>query len=271
MSNIICIRGAGDIATGVAQAFYRAGERLLLLETRNPSAIRRSVALSEAVYLRRATVEDMTAIAIETAGDAPRIWQAGQIPVLVDPRGECIPALAPVCVVDATLAKRNLGTHPGLAPVTIALGPGFTAPKDADIVIETMRGHDLGRLIENGSALPNTGVPGEVGGQSALRVVHAPAEGHYRPVASIGDAVSAGQVIAYIGETPVQARIGGFLRGSLREGLRVHAGMKIADIDPRLDEQPHAFTISDKARALGNAAYVAYRYLLRRKGLQNGD
>ncbi|MFV0399139.1 MAG: selenium-dependent molybdenum cofactor biosynthesis protein YqeB [Oscillospiraceae bacterium] len=256
---LVIIRGGGDLATGVIQKFYRSGFPLLVLEVERPTAIRRSVALCEAVYSGFAKVEDVPCRRISGLSELDACHKNGDVPILVDSVGESIAALKPAAVIDAILAKRNLGTSRAMAPITIALGPGFHAGEDVDAVIETMRGHDLGRLILSGSALPNTGVPGEIGGKSALRVIHAPAAGIISHICQIGDVVEAGQPIFKIGDTVAVAPFRGLLRGLIREGLRVPAGMKVADIDPRLDVDWH--TISDKARCLGGAALEAYFYL----------
>ena len=193
---LIIIRGGGDLATGPIYRLWKSGFRLLVLEAENPAAIRRAVAVSEAVFQGRTQVEDMTAVLIRDAEEADRVIDAGQIPVLVDPAGECIARLKPAAVIDAILAKRNLGTHRGMAPLTVALGPGFTAGTDVDYVVETKRGHQLGRVIREGQAIPNTGIPGLIGGYGAERVIHAPASGTLRAVRKIGDLVTAGEPIA---------------------------------------------------------------------------
>jgi len=254
---LIIIRGGGDLATGTIYRLWKSGFRLLVLEAENPAAIRRAVAVSEAVFQGKTQVEDMTATLIQNAGEADRVIDAGQIPVLVDPAGECIARLKPAAVIDAILAKRNLGTHRGMAPLTVALGPGFTAGADVDYVVETKRGHQLGRIIREGQAIPNTGIPGLIGGYGAERVIHAPASGTLRAVRKIGDLVTAGELIAEI-ETrdtnvPVPASLTGVLRGLIRDGYPVKKGLKIADIDPRKEEQKNCFTISDKSRSIGGS------------------
>lgn len=269
---LIIIRGGGDLATGTIYRLWKSGFRLLVLEAENPAAIRRAVAVSEAVFQGKTQVEDMTAVLIRDAGEADRVIDAGQIPVLVDPAGECIARLKPAAVIDAILAKRNLGTHRGMAPLTVALGPGFTAGADVDYVVETKRGHQLGRIIREGQAIPNTGIPGLIGGYGAERVIHAPASGTLRAVRKIGDLVTAGELIAEIwtrepggneeqagngvqGGTrvPVPASLTGVLRGLIRDGYPVKKGLKIADIDPRKEEQKNCFTISDKSRSIGGS------------------
>jgi len=255
-SQKIVVRGGGDLATGVAQKFFRAGFPVVILETSAPTAIRRSVALCEAVYDGSARVEDMSCRRVSGLDELEGCWQSGEIPLLVDPSGVAIEKIRPSAVIDAILAKRNLGTHRGMAPITIALGPGFSAGEDVDIVIETMRGHDLGRLIFKGSAMANTGIPGEIGGKSGQRVIHAPASGVVIHKKQIGDVVQNGEVIFTVDGTEARAPFAGLLRGLIREGAAVHKGMKIADIDPRTDVDWR--TISDKARCLGGAALEAY-------------
>ena len=264
--DLIVVRGAGDLATGTIHRLKKAGFRLLVLEAEHPAAIRRQVALSEAVYAGSARVEDVEAVRMDVdlaekknrkellEPEMERIWKKDGVPVFVDPAGLSIAALRPAVVVDAILAKKNLGTTKEMAPLVIALGPGFTAGEDVDVVIETKRGHNLGRVIRSGSAVPNTGIPGIIGGYGKERVMHAQAEGILRNAASIGDIVEARAVIAEIetenGMVPVEASLSGLLRGLIRDGYPVTKGFKIADIDPRKEELQNCFTISDKARCI---------------------
>lgn len=274
---LIIVRGAGDLASGVLAAIHISDFRVLALETEKPSAIRRTVAFSEAVRLGHCTIEGIEArliakeqaAAILSANDSEsgaaadsKVNPTSFIPIAVDPTGELIDILHPAAVIDAIIAKKNCGTRLDMAPLVIALGPGFTAGKDAHIVIETMRGHNLARLIYRGTALPNTGVPGLVGGESALRVIHAPAAGTLRVIHDIGDSVTRGEVIARIIQADgsiidVAASLNGIIRGMLPDGFVVRNGLKMADIDPRLTELNNCFTISDKARALGGAVLTA--------------
>lgn len=267
--DLIVVRGAGDLATGTIHRLKKAGFRLLVLEAEHPAAIRRQVALSEAVYAGSAKVEDVEAVRMDVdlaekknrkellEQEMERIWKKDGVPVLVDPAGLSIAALRPAVVVDAILAKKNLGTTKEMAPLVIALGPGFTAGEDVDVVIETKRGHNLGRVIRSGSAVPNTGIPGIIGGYGKERVMHAQAEGILRNAASIGDIVEARAVIAEIetenGTVPVEASLSGLLRGLIRDGYPVTKGFKIADIDPRKEELQNCFTISDKARCIAGS------------------
>lgn len=267
--DLIVVRGAGDLATGTIHRLKKAGFRLLVLEAEHPAAIRRQVALSEAVYAGSARVEDVEAVRMDVdlaekknrkellEPEMERIWKKDGVPVLVDPAGLSIAALRPAVVVDAILAKKNLGTTKEMAPLVIALGPGFTAGEDVDVVIETKRGHNLGRVIRSGSAVPNTGIPGIIGGYGKERVMHAQAEGILRNAASIGDIVEARAVIAEIetenGTVPVEASFSGLLRGLIRDGYPVTKGFKIADIDPRKEELQNCFMISDKARCIAGS------------------
>ena len=254
---MIIVRGAGDISTGSIYRLFRAGFPVLALETDHPSAIRRKVAFSEAVYDGTATVENLTAVRIGDAEEAEAVLAEGRVPLLVVPAGESIRRLKPDVVVDAILAKKNLGTSMGMAGLTIALGPGFEAGKDVHYVIETMRGHDLGRIISKGAAAPNTGVPGIIGGFGAERVIHAPAAGVFRLRREIADEVRAGETIGSVEsggeEIPVKTQIAGILRGVLRDGYPVTGGFKLADVDPRLEEKKNCFTISDKARCIAGS------------------
>lgn len=268
---LIVVRGGGDLATGTIHKLRSCGFPVLVLEAAAPSAIRRNVAFSEAVYEGRATVEGLTCTLAAGADEALALLDRGGLPLLVDPAGDCLDRVRPAVVVDAILAKRNLGTHRGMAPVTVALGPGFTAPDDVDVVVETQRGHDLGRLIRSGAAAPNTGVPGLIAGVGADRVLHAPAAGIFRNVKKITDAVRKGETIARI-EGPdgdsisLPATIDGLLRGLLRDGYPVTKGFKVADIDPRLEEYENCFTISDKARCIAGGVLEAVVWGLSREG-----
>lgn len=256
-SPLVIVRGAGDISTGTIHRLFKAGFDVLVLEAERPSAIRRRVAFSEAVYDGAATVEGVTAVRIDGPEHAGEALARGQVPLLVDPAGESIRRLRPAAVVDAILAKRNLGTSIDMAPLTVALGPGFEAGRDVGYVIETMRGHDLGRIITSGSAAPNTGIPGVIGGYGIERVIHAPAAGVFRMRRDIGSVVEAGEAVGFVetpeGPIPVQAKIAGLLRGILRDGYAVPKGFKLADVDPRLDQLKNCATISDKARCIAGS------------------
>ena len=267
MKNLIIVRGGGDLATGTIYKLKKSGFQVLILEVQNPSAIRRNVAFCEAVYQGTQTVEDMTCYLVESVEQAEQFINEGKLCVLVDPMGESIARLKPLAVIDAILAKKNLGTNRNMAPVTLALGPGFAAGEDVDAVIETKRGHNLGRVLWEGAAAPNTGIPGVIGGYGKERVIHCPAKGILRNVKKITDTVSRGEVIAVVeteeGNVSVKATLDGILRGLIRDGYPVHVGFKMADIDPRAEEYENCFTISDKARCIAGGVLEA---LLQRKG-----
>ena len=293
---IIC-RGAGDLATGIIHRLHRAGHRVIALETDYPAAIRRQVSFCEAVYDGSAAVEGVTARLVPALADAETdtetysgindtpaahivsekwdssaieaVLEAGEVPLLIDPKGESIALLKPDVVVDAIIAKKNLGTTINMAPLVIGVGPGFTAGQDVHLVIESMRGHNLARIITDGMAQPNTGVPGNIAGFTSERVIHAPAAGYIHDVRKIGDIVQKGDEIARIYPdkesydnalseyVPVNGTITGIIRGLIREGYYFRKGFKIADIDPRESEITNCFTISDKARSIAGSVLEA--------------
>ena len=267
MKDLIIVRGGGDLATGTIYKLKKSGFPVLILEVASPSAIRRNVAFCEAVYQGTQTVEDMCCYLAESVEQAERLLREGKLTVLVDPAGESIHKLQPLAVVDAILEKKNLGTSRNMAPITVALGPGFVAGSDVDAVVETKRGHNLGRVFWDGAAAPNTGIPGIIGGFGKERVIHCPAKGILRNVKYITDTVSKDEIIAVVetenGTVPVKATLDGILRGLIRDGYPVKTGFKIADIDPRADEYNNCFTISDKARCIAGGVLEA---ILQRKG-----
>lgn len=267
-NELVIVRGAGDLATGVVYSLYKAHFKVIILETQHPSAIRRKVALSEAVYDGKTKVEDIEAVLVKNYEEALNIIankDYKEIPILIDPNCEILNHIKPTFLIDAIIAKKNIGTNKSMAKYTIALGPGFTAGKDCDIVIETMRGHNLGRMYLEGEAIPNTGIPGNIGGKEAERVIHASSDGIIENIKNIGDFVREKEVIAYINndnkKIEVIAPFEGLLRGIIRDGFKVRNRLKIADIDPRKSEYDNCFTISDKARNLGGAVLTAMMYL----------
>ena len=251
----VVIRGAGDLASGIALRLWRAGLDVVLLDVAKPTAIRRTVAFSEAIVHGEQTVEDVTArlAALETV---PELLRQGILPVLIDPEGASIPALHPDALVDAILAKRNLGTKITDAPVVIGVGPGSTAGVDCHAVVETMRGHTLGRVIYDGAAVPNTNIPGLSGGYAGERVLRAPADGVFHQILNIGDEVKAGDIAGEVDGQPMRCTIGGVLRGLLADGTPVHKGMKSGDVDPRCRPE-YCTTASDKALAVGGGVLEA--------------
>lgn len=267
IGELIIVRGGGDLATGTIHKLWSAGFFVVVLETQYPAAIRRQVSLCEAVYRGETSVENMTGVLAFDEDEIFSVLEEGKVPVVVDLEGKFIAKWKPEVVVDGILAKRNLGTYKEMAPLTIALGPGFCAGKDVDVVIETKRGHNLGRVIREGEAYPNTGIPGNIGGYTSERVIHSEKRGILKNKKNIGDIVKKGEVIAVIEgegeETLVRATIDGILRGLIRDGFPVTEGFKIADIDPRKEELENCFTISDKARCIGGSVLeVVCRYFL---------
>ena len=266
-SQPVIIRGGGDLATGIAHRLYQSGFQVAILEIPAPTVIRRTVAFAQAVYDGQAAVEGVTALLVSTPDEALQKMAEGFIPVLIDPSGQHIPQLHPLALVDAIIAKRNIGTKKGQAPIVIGVGPGFTAGKDVDAVIETSRGHDLGRVIYHGEALPDTGIPGDIGGFTVERIVRAPGTGIFQGQVVIGSFVEKGQVIGEINNCQVLAPITGMLRGIIAQGTHVKQGMKIGDVDPR-GKKEYCYTISDKARAIGGGVLEAILNLQHKKHLK---
>ncbi len=243
------VRGGGDLASGTIWRLHQSGFKVFVTEIEQPLAVRRAVAFCEAVYDGRTQVEGVEAVLVHRSDEAARLWGEGKIPVYVDPECTIRRELKPHVLVDAILAKRNLGTSVKDAPLVIALGPGFEVGKDAHYVVETNRGHHLGRLLRSGSAEPDTGVPGPVQGISTDRVLRAPCSGRWRTSAEIGRPVRKGQLVGKVDGEPVEALIDGVLRGLIRPGIRVARGLKIGDIDPR-GRTEYCYTISEKALAI---------------------
>jgi len=256
---IIILRGGGDLATGVAHRLHRSGFKVLVLEVPQPLVVRRTVSFAQAVIDGETTVEQVRAVKVTTKEEITAAWERGVVPVYIDPAGDIIKELKPAVVVDATLAKRDTGMRRDMAPLTIALGPGFEAGNQVQVVIETMRGHNLGRLIFKGSALPDTGIPDPVQGHGSERVLRAPCNGSIQHVVDIGATVKKGDVICRVSGQPVLAAFDGIVRGLIMNGREVPRGLKIGDVDPR-PVREHCFTISDKARALGGSVLEAILY-----------
>ncbi len=253
---MVVIKGAGDLATGVGLRLFRSGFPLVMTEIAQPTVVRRTVSFAEAVFLGEISVEGVLARVVTGTEQIIPTIREGVIPIIVDPEASVIARLKPRVVVDAIMAKQNLGTRITDAPVVIGLGPGFTAGRDVHAVVETNRGHYLGRVIVDGEAEPNTGVPGLIGGYGVERVLRGPADGELVPIRTIGDAVREGELIARVGGHPVVAPFDGVLRGLVRENVRVFKGMKIGDVDPRAARE-HCFTVSDKALSIGGGVLEA--------------
>ncbi|MBI3912848.1 MAG: EF2563 family selenium-dependent molybdenum hydroxylase system protein [Chloroflexi bacterium] len=255
-NHLILLKGAGDLGTGTAWRLHRAGFPVVIAELAQPLVVRRTVAFANAVYEGQSAVEGVTAWRAESVEEARELLEQGIIPVLVDPVTRARDFFAPHVVVDAVMAKHNTGTRLSDAPFVVALGPGFTPQVDCHAVIETQRGHDLGRVLWDRAAEANTSTPGEVGGKSLDRVLRASNAGAMREIKRIGDSVARGEKIATVGGEDVLAPFDGMLRGLVHDGLSVQAGMKIGDVDPRAD-RAHCFTISDKSRAIGGGVVEA--------------
>jgi xanthine dehydrogenase accessory factor len=261
---VVLIRGAGEMASAVAHRLHQSHFKICMLEVSQPLAVRREVSFCEAIYDGEKEVEGVRAKLILKPEQIQSVWKRGKIPLLVDPDlKKTKHFLKPDVLIDAIMAKKNLGTQINDAPLVIGLGPGFTAGKDVHIVIETNRGHHLGKVIRNGTAEPNTGIPGDIGGYAVQRVLRTMKKGIFHPYKEIGDRVNKGSVVAVVDDFPVIAEISGVVRGLLREGVEVKKGMKVGDIDPR-GKKELCFTISDKARSIGGGALEAILYRFNR-------
>ena len=260
----ILIKGAGDLATGIAARLHACGYKIVMTEIAVPLTVRRSVAFSRAVYEGEAQVEDVRAVLVRDLKGAEKVLEEGRIAVIVDETASIREAYQPEVVIDAVMAKRNIGTCITDAPLVIGIGPGFTAGEDCHFVIETKRGHDLGRVIAKGCAIPDTGVPGEIGGYASERLIRAQADGIMEPCATIGDVVEKGQKVAETGSAAVYAEMTGIVRGMLQPGVRVTKGLKIGDIDARQCRE-YCETISDKARSIGGGVLEAVTRYERQK------
>ncbi len=250
------VRGGGDLASGVIHRLVRSHFLVCITEIPNPQSVRREVSFCEAVYEGEKEIEGVTAKLIYSPDDIRKIWDEGKAPLLIDPQATVKDTLKPDVLIDAIIAKKNLGTKITDAPLVIGLGPGFHAGNDVHIVIETNRGHNLGKVIHEGEAEPNTGIPGDVAGFSAERVFRAPESGCFHTDKNIGDRVQANEVIAFVDDSPIKATIPGIIRGILRNGAVVHQGMKLGDVDPR-GIQDYCYTISDKARTIAGGVLEA--------------
>ncbi len=255
LNRIVVIKGAGDVATGIAHRLFRSGIRLVMTELPYPTVIRRTVAFAQAVYTGHTIVEDVMAVKANI-DDVGTLLMSGVIPVIIDDKAACVAALKPWAIVDAILAKKNINTKKSDAPVVVGVGPGFIAGHDVHVVIETMRGHNLGRVVLEGTALANTGMPGSINGYTHQRLLRAPCSGIFQGIGHIGEKVSAGEPVARVGGQQIVAPIDGVIRGLLQDGLVVAKDMKVGDIDPRGCKE-YCFTISDKARAIGGGVLEA--------------
>ncbi len=258
MNEVIGIRGGGDLATGVAWRLHQCGFKVYIMEIPKPMMVRRTVSFAQCLLDGAATVEGVTAVRIEQAslGEMQKVWAQGMIPVIVDPDASSISVIKPLSVIDCTLAKQNLGMHRGMARITIGIGPGFTAGQDVGYVVETMRGHFLGRVITEGTAIPDTGIPESVNGFANERVIRSLAAGTFLSERNIGQHIEAGEIMGSCGGVEIPAKITGVIRGLIANGTEVPEHMKVADIDPR-DDARYINFISDKARAIGGGVLEA--------------
>ena len=254
----ILIKGAGDLATGVAYELFARGHQIIMTEIEEPLTVRRQVAFSRAVYRESTVVEGVAAELAQDIKAAQDILAQGKIAVMVDPEAAVVDEYRPDVMIDGIMAKKNKGTKITDAPVVICLGPGFTAGEDCHAVIETKRGDSLGRSIYEGQAIPNTGVPGLIGGYAIERLIKASADGTMEPVKHIGDEVRKGELLARTGDEPVYAQIDGIIRGMLQPGVKVKKGLKIGDVDPRKNPAL-VYRISDKARKIGEIGRASCR------------
>lgn len=254
------IKGAGDIASGIALRLHRANFKIVMTEIASPTAIRRTVCFSEAVYKGETVVENVKAVLCDSISQIDDVFENGNIAVIVDEKANCIKELKPDFVIDAILAKKNLGTDIDDAKVVIGVGPGFTAGEDCHAVVETKRGHFLGRVYYEGSAIENTGIPGEIDGHSTDRIIRSPEYGVFNPIYDIGDEVQKGEVVACVDSTPIVCNVSGILRGILPKGTLVSTNMKSGDVDPRCEKE-HCYTVSDKALAVGGGVLEACLHL----------
>jgi xanthine dehydrogenase accessory factor len=250
----VLILGAGEHASSTAHRLFRVGFDVAMTEVSTPMAVRRTVSFCSAVWDGETVVE----------GVSGRLWTLGQIlpealdhvAVFVDPDAQVLDTWRPDVLVDARLLKRSGATSISQAPLVVSLGPGAVCGREAHLIVETNRGHDLGRIIESGGAAPDTGVPGPIGGFAAERVLRAPIGGFVRSVRRIGELVQAGEIVAWVGDEAVRTQISGVLRGILRDGVWATPNLKLADVDPR-GEVRACFTLSDKSRTISGGVLEA--------------
>ena len=252
----VLIRGGGELATAMACRLADSHFKVIMTEVSKPQAVRRNVSFCEAVYEGTKTVEGKTARLVSSAGETRAAWKAGQLALIVDPDVTILSDIKPDIEIDAIIAKKNLGTRITDAELVIGLGIGFEAGKDVHVVIETNRGHNLGRVIREGIAEADTGNPGNIGGYTTERVMRAPSDGTFKTIKKIGDMVKAGDTVAYVGKEPIKAAIPGIVRGLLRDGTPVTKGLKAGDVDPRGNKE-YCFTISDKGRTISGGVLEA--------------
>lgn len=260
----VIIKGGGDLASAVAYKLHKSSFPVIITETPCPKMVRRAVSFGNAVYKKKWTVEDVTSELITSVKDAKIALKKGHIPVIIDPKCNIAKKINPTILVDCTLSKKNIGTSIHDAPIVIALGPGYIARKDVHAVIETKRGHNLGRVILSGSSIPNTGIPGNIAGFTHERVFRAPKAGKVKNIVGIGTMVSKGDILCKVDGIPVKAKISGIVRGIIHDGLVVKKGEKLGDVDPR-GEKNYCYSISDKGRTIAGGVLEAILYFLDKK------
>ena len=252
----VLIRGGGEMATGIAHRLHRCHMRVVITEIATPTSVRRNVAFAEAVYEGTQTVEGVKAVRIASCDDAHAVWQQNQVPIFVDPDAAIREVLKPAVLVDAIMAKKNGAAKLTDAPLVIGVGPGFTAGIDVHAVVESNRGHHLGRVIWDGAAESDTSIPAPVQGYTESRVLRVPQTGIFKALLAIGDLVAMGQTIAEVNGEAIKAEISGQIRGLLRSGIQVEQGIKAGDIDPR-GQRGYCNSISDKSRAIAGGVLEA--------------
>jgi len=260
----VVIKGGGDLASAVAHRLHRSGFPVIITELSNPKMVRRTVAFGNVVYEKICEIEGITSKLVNTINEIHLCLSQGKIPVIIDPECRILAKLRPTVLIDGTLSKKNLGTFLGDAPIVIGLGPGFTALKDVDAVIETKRGHYLGKVILKGTSMPDTGVPGDIMGYTHERVLRAPETGIVKNSVEIGDMVSENEIVSYVGKMPIRSKIAGIVRGIIHDGIEVKKGEKLGDVDPR-GVKDYCYSISDKGRAIAGGVLEAILYFIKNK------
>ncbi len=266
----VLIKGAGDLATGIGCRLHRCGFDLVMTDIAVPTTVRRTVAFSRAVYEKQAAVEDITGVLCSNLESVQDAVAKDKVAVIVDEECRIRETWKPDVIVDAIIAKKNLGTLITDAATVVGVGPGFTAGVDCHVVVETKRGHNLGRCIWEGSAYPNTGVPGMIGGYDKERIIRATADGVFRGQVRIGDLVEKGSLLGFSGDSPIYAQVGGVVRGLLQDGVEVTKGMKSGDVDPR-GVIESCYTISDKASSIGGGVIEAILSMEKKRSQEDPD
>lgn len=260
VQNRVVVRGAGELASGAIKHLIESGFEVIALERPDPLFVRRYVCFGEAYFKQETTVEGITAVLVKSAEEATTAASDGLVPIMIDPAAGRLAELAPLAVVDGRMLKQDIDTTVRMAPVVVGLGPGFIAGHNCHAAVETNRGDSLGKVYYKGHPQPDTGVPSAVNGFGRQRVLRSPADGKFVSLCSITDAVTTGQVVAKVGSAAVVSELDGMVRGLIHDGLRVSAGQKVGDIDPRCVRE-NCFKMSDKAHAVGRGVVEALSVL----------